>query len=343
MTPGTLRSYFCSSLCWDALQQPQRFVLPLAPALSADEIARAGHIVAIAIRTDSPTTSTFRNRCIAAIRNHTPKPLVLFVSDEKIIWSFNGAEMETPALLPSSPAADPFLHQLVISVKGHVSPSHIEQQIMNAFTVQQLQQRPMPQTRDLLQPIFEHLERWVNDLKRNAAKLASDVFINQTTIDFDRLKLLRNTLNEFERKVQILRSEAEHIVSEFPEVLTDSSALTAPRFVTTIPRPSPTKNNKLNCTLQREFRCPILRALIEFGGREDDNRVLDRVEQLMKDRLTPDNYTMVSANEPKWRNYARWERNKMKDKGLLARHSPAGIWEITEEGRQYYKNHCKSC
>jgi len=38
----------------------------------------------------------------------------------------------------------------------------------------------------------------------------------------------------------------------------------------------------------------------------------------------------------RWVNTARWARQKMVEKGLLAKDSPWGIWEITEKGRKYY-------
>ena len=40
--------------------------------------------------------------------------------------------------------------------------------------------------------------------------------------------------------------------------------------------------------------------------------------------------------EKRWENTARWARQKMVEKGLLAKDSPWGIWEITEKGRKYY-------
>jgi hypothetical protein len=41
-------------------------------------------------------------------------------------------------------------------------------------------------------------------------------------------------------------------------------------------------------------------------------------------------------NVKRCENTARWARQKMVEKGLLAKDSPRGIWEITEEGRKYY-------
>jgi len=87
------------------------------------------------------------------------------------------------------------------------------------------------------------------------------------------------------------------------------------------------------------FRIPILEALVEIGGRGRADEVLRVVEAKMKALLTPKDYEKVpSGPEPRWRNWARWERKHMTQEGLLRGDSPHGIWEITQEGRKWLEN-----
>ncbi|MDH7602396.1 MAG: winged helix-turn-helix domain-containing protein [Armatimonadota bacterium] len=90
-------------------------------------------------------------------------------------------------------------------------------------------------------------------------------------------------------------------------------------------------------TSHKLFRVPILRALVELGGSAQTRRVLDRVYEMVKDDLTPADLEPLPS-EPRstrWRNAAHWERLAMIRDGLLRKHSPRGIWEITDAGRRW--------
>jgi hypothetical protein len=96
-------------------------------------------------------------------------------------------------------------------------------------------------------------------------------------------------------------------------------------------------------TAETGYYVPILKALVEFGGSAPTADVLDRVEALMKHTLKPADYAPRKSHPgggPGWRNSAEFARNKMvHEEGLLKHGSPRGIWEITEEGRQYLRRH----
>ncbi|MGD0006116.1 MAG: winged helix-turn-helix domain-containing protein, partial [Anaerolineaceae bacterium] len=93
-------------------------------------------------------------------------------------------------------------------------------------------------------------------------------------------------------------------------------------------------------TPNRAFRIPILQTLSEMGGKAEVSRILKRVEELVKDQLTErDREHRDTSSELQWKNAAEWERNTMKNAGLLKDDSPFGIWEITDSGREYLKNH----
>ncbi len=89
-------------------------------------------------------------------------------------------------------------------------------------------------------------------------------------------------------------------------------------------------------TSQREYRIPILEALVELGGRALSSKVLEKVEIKMKTVLKSVDYEDIpSGHDVRWRNTARWERKNMVQEGLLRSDSPIGVWEISEKGREY--------
>lgn len=93
-------------------------------------------------------------------------------------------------------------------------------------------------------------------------------------------------------------------------------------------------------THQSQYRIPILQVLTDLGGRGTVNEILERVYEKMKDVLNSvDLETLSSGGDSRWRNTARWARNTMVNEGLLRKDSPRGIWEITEKGKNYLKEH----
>jgi hypothetical protein len=100
------------------------------------------------------------------------------------------------------------------------------------------------------------------------------------------------------------------------------------------PAPKPRLIGKV--TPEREYRIPILVALMEMGGRGRVKDILKRVEATMKDKLTKTDYEKLpSGTYVRWVNYAMWERLNMINDGLLEKGSPRGVWEITEKGKLY--------
>jgi len=89
---------------------------------------------------------------------------------------------------------------------------------------------------------------------------------------------------------------------------------------------------------------PILRALIEAGGRATVKETLDRVMQLMKAELKDVDFQPLPSDpdEQRWRNTAKWARNTMVQDGRLMAGSKYGTWEITDEGRQWLMQRTQS-
>jgi len=92
-------------------------------------------------------------------------------------------------------------------------------------------------------------------------------------------------------------------------------------------------------TSQREYRIPILETLIEIGGKGRMEKILKKIEGKIGNKLTTKDQEMLpSGTSVRWKNAAQWEREKMKEEGLLKADSPRGIWEITKKGENYYRD-----
>jgi hypothetical protein len=85
-----------------------------------------------------------------------------------------------------------------------------------------------------------------------------------------------------------------------------------------------------------EYYVPILRALVEMGGSGRTGRIVDRVGEIMDNRLNAyDHMQLPKAHEIRWRNTIGWVRPDLEGKGYLRANSPRGNWEITPAGRAY--------
>ena len=92
-------------------------------------------------------------------------------------------------------------------------------------------------------------------------------------------------------------------------------------------------------TPRQSFRIPILKALIELGGRGKADQILEKVEIEMKGILKSVDYEKLPSGVMiRWQNTAQWERFVMVQDGLLHSDSPRGVWEITEKGRKFLEN-----
>jgi hypothetical protein len=92
-----------------------------------------------------------------------------------------------------------------------------------------------------------------------------------------------------------------------------------------------TKGDKLP---QREFRAPLLIALLDLGGSAEVGRVKNAMLPLIKDQLQPGDFELVSTGEERWWNAACWERNDLRKAGLIKDGSPRGYWELSEAGKR---------
>ncbi len=93
-------------------------------------------------------------------------------------------------------------------------------------------------------------------------------------------------------------------------------------------------------TPEDDFRRPLLKSLVELGGRAPISEVLRLVGEKMKAVLKEYDLKPLPS-DPKsirWRNTAQWCRNTLVREGLMRSDSPHGVWEISDAGRKALEN-----
>lgn len=102
---------------------------------------------------------------------------------------------------------------------------------------------------------------------------------------------------------------------------------------------APQKQKRQKKTQQTEYFVPILETLVSGGGRMKTNDVLNQVFEKVKDRLLPYDLKPLKSNPamPRWRNTAQWGRNSLRELGYMRSDSPKGIWEISDQGREWLR------
>ena len=92
-------------------------------------------------------------------------------------------------------------------------------------------------------------------------------------------------------------------------------------------------------TPEDQYYLPNLEALRELGGSARKSEVLERVLQRMKHVLRTVDFVPVDStpNVPRWQNTAALARNTLKERGLMRKDSPHGVWEISDSGIQTLK------
>ena len=84
-------------------------------------------------------------------------------------------------------------------------------------------------------------------------------------------------------------------------------------------------------TQQDVFRNEIIDAIRSLGGKGTPVEVRKIIEERMKDKFLPGDIDSLSDGRVVWKNRVHWERNNMRNEGILKGDSPRGIWELSEE------------
>ena len=88
-----------------------------------------------------------------------------------------------------------------------------------------------------------------------------------------------------------------------------------------------------------DFEMPLLKALINLGGRAKPSEAYPEVEKIMGLNPTefPVEYEKYKSHMIKWKNKTAWAREYLKRKKQLDG-SERGVWKITEIGRERVKS-----
>jgi restriction system protein len=76
-----------------------------------------------------------------------------------------------------------------------------------------------------------------------------------------------------------------------------------------------------------------------MGGRGQAKEVVARVRTIMEHQFLEADFEVLASGQPRWEKNTNWARYFLKQQGLLAADSPRGVWEITEAGRAYLREH----
>lgn len=342
MTIDTLHRYFVESLHWDAPKGMSSFKFSLdGHPVEAHPLAQAGRAVAFGVVAGEPLSRRARRKvCTVLMRRTHRDVLAVFVdpAGAQAVWRWQTGERH--AAFPPEAAKQEWLSILRLPLDSPPTPEAVRQRLdaalpPRAAAAQQQTAEALPALLAAFDQLLQALDATVND----GAELAKQAFAGRSELSLDEVARLHKSLVALKDKVNALRSEAQALLQEFP-ALAQQQTSAEPTEVYPAPRPKQ-KRGRGERTPQSAYRCPILRALIELGGRGKVRQVLDRVYAQMKDRLLPRDLVAVpSGQDVVWSVSAKWQRNKMKLEGLLRDDSPAGIWEITDAGRRYYEQHC---
>lgn len=84
---------------------------------------------------------------------------------------------------------------------------------------------------------------------------------------------------------------------------------------------------------QKEFRLPLIKALLELGGAAPVPEIRKVMEKKMAPLLSEADYELVSTNEPRWWNAICWERADLVREGLFVKDAERGVWKLSEKGK----------
>ncbi|HEU0072449.1 MAG TPA: winged helix-turn-helix domain-containing protein [Dehalococcoidia bacterium] len=123
-----------------------------------------------------------------------------------------------------------------------------------------------------------------------------------------------------------LQMHATPFVDTPNDVLRRLLSLEKGKSQTTAIRSSSRRRGSDSYTSQKEFRKPILDALVRFGGRARMADVIGDIKARVA--LKPGDFETTQSGAVLWENRAQWERLAMVKEGLLRADSPHGIWQL---------------
>jgi hypothetical protein len=84
---------------------------------------------------------------------------------------------------------------------------------------------------------------------------------------------------------------------------------------------------------ESEYELPILRYLVEHGGRAPSREIVDAIGEVLNDRFTDADRQPLNSGEIRWKSRAAFVRLRLVEARDLDGTAPRGTWQITDEGR----------
>jgi len=82
------------------------------------------------------------------------------------------------------------------------------------------------------------------------------------------------------------------------------------------------------------FYEPLLHVLKEAGGELSAAEAIDRIGRVMAGQLNEVDRSRLPSGELRWRNGARWARQRLENQGKLDTQAPYGVWKLKGGSRQ---------
>jgi Mrr N-terminal domain len=80
------------------------------------------------------------------------------------------------------------------------------------------------------------------------------------------------------------------------------------------------------------YRAPVIRALARRGGAATRPEVIEDVGKELHDQFKPLDFEKISSGAVRWENRVAWQRQNLKEEGLIDSNSPNGLWTLSEAG-----------
>jgi hypothetical protein len=81
-----------------------------------------------------------------------------------------------------------------------------------------------------------------------------------------------------------------------------------------------------------EYELPLLRYLAEHDGRAPAREVIEAVGEALAGKITEHDRALLKSGKIRWENRVQFSRLRLAERGEISRHSPVGVWEITDKG-----------
>jgi restriction system protein len=97
------------------------------------------------------------------------------------------------------------------------------------------------------------------------------------------------------------------------------------------PRQRRPRGGEPSITPRSVLRSYIIQSLTEFGGSARGSEVIERMQEMLKDQLTPMDREIDNNGQVVWKHNAHWERQHLVNDGILRNDSKRGYWELNPD------------